>query len=200
MQCRSKKIIYEHYAVRIQEAGGKVERRVISRLKQNRVNFTFQFCSYLIRISRISTHRVFIIDISNSEKMLRLSGVVLPNCDDRILPNRHRQHRISFIVNVLSDQVHSPYTPSFNQNRNYIHNLSSKQRTNRTEKHKNTWRTSKEIGRTAKKLEKLSLEMIKSKPSFLKLRSIAIYRVKSRENRDRKVLVLRHYFSSSSSN
>lgn len=63
----------------------------------------------LKRISRISTNGILlIIDVGDSKNLF---GFIFPNSDNCILTNRHRQNRISFIINMFPNQIHSPYTP-----------------------------------------------------------------------------------------
>nr|AFK35866.1 unknown [Medicago truncatula] len=60
---------------------------------------------FLKRISRISTNGIFlIINISDPKNFLRF---IFPNSDNRILTNSHRQHGISFIINMFPNQIHS---------------------------------------------------------------------------------------------
>ena len=61
--------------------------------------------SDLIRINRISTLCIFVINICDSKNFLYM---IFTDCYNSILPYCHWQHRVAFIINMLSNQIHSP--------------------------------------------------------------------------------------------
>lgn len=63
---------------------------------------------YLVWISRVNTQGVLLANIGYPQKLFGVPNIALPNRNDRVLPNRHRQHRVTFIVNVFPNQIHSP--------------------------------------------------------------------------------------------
>lgn len=81
--------------------------------KAHKSNFRgFKFWSgrgveYLMRISRVRTERIFVrVHICDPKQLLPLYFSYSHN---RVLPDRHRQHRVTFIVYVLSNQIHPPF-------------------------------------------------------------------------------------------
>lgn len=62
---------------------------------------------YLVGINRISAHCVLVTNIRNPKKLFRFPCISFSNGYYGVLPNRHGQHWISLIVNVLPDQIYS---------------------------------------------------------------------------------------------
>ena len=60
----------------------------------------------LVGISGISTRGIFsIVDIGNPKNILAWD---FPHGDKGVLLDGHGQHRVALVVDVLSNQVHSP--------------------------------------------------------------------------------------------
>ena len=81
-------------------------------MKNQKAEYMYRGLLYLVWISRISTHGVLLTHIRNQKTLFSLLGIALPDGNDCVLPNRHRQHRIALIVNVFPNQVHSPCSNS----------------------------------------------------------------------------------------
>ena len=64
-----------------------------------------QVGSDLVRVNRISTLGIFVINVCDSKNFFCM---IFTDCYNRVLPYCHWQRRVAFIINMLSNQIHSP--------------------------------------------------------------------------------------------